>query len=910
MNYWYKLETTEVLQRLGTDAAQGLASPEAARRLIESGPNEFIERGKRSPWRILWEQLTATMVIILIVAAILSGVLGAFKDTIAIATIVVLYAFLGFIQEYRAEQAMAALKKLAVPMVKVYRTGQLREMSARELVPGDILQLETGNLVPADCRLLESVNLRIQEATLTGESEPVEKHTKALAGSELPLGDRRNMAYMGTVVTFGRGQAIVVATGMRTELGRIAELIQKVGQEQTPLQRRLDQLGRTLAVVGLVIASLIFVLGLLRGEALTHMLLTSVSVAVAIVPEGLPAVVTITLALGAQRMLKRQALIRKLPAVETLGSVTVICSDKTGTLTENRMTVIVLDVAGHEVNLTEELRHGSAMLTSEKQHLPSSPFPLLLMGGALCNDAQLVADSNQNNFHALGDPTEGALVVVAAHLGFWKSELEQIFPRVAELPFDSERKRMTTVHQAERAASAPQILMDSELGDWPYLAFTKGSVDGLLDISSRVWANEQAEPLTPEWRERVQKANDTLAQKGMRVLGLAFQPLKSLPTDGQSEHLECDLIFVGLFGMIDPPRGEVKRAVQTCQTAGIRPVMITGDHPLTALQIARELGITETGYALTGQELERLSVEELKGIVEKVSVFARVSPEHKLKIVQALQDKGHIVAMTGDGVNDAPALQKADIGVAMGITGTDVAKEASDMILLNDNFATIVAAVEEGRVIYDNVRKFVKFSVAGNVGKVMVMLLAPFLGKPLPLLPLQLLWLNLLTDGLMGLGLGVEPAERDTMRRSPYSPKENIFSRGAGKHIAWVGTLIGALALGIGAWYFYAGRETWQTMVFTTLAFSQVWQALAARSTRDSFFIKPFSNPLLLGMASVTFLLQVAVIYIPILQGFFKTVPLTVTDFAISMALSGLVFVGIEFEKWLTQRSNSGLLEK
>jgi len=909
MNDWYKLETIEVLQHLGTDAAQGLAVPESARRLSEYGPNEFVERGKRSPWRILWEQLTATMVIILIIAAILSGALGAFKDAIAIATIVVLYALLGFIQEYRAEQAMAALKKLAVPTVKVYRGGQLREISARELVPGDVLQLETGNLVPADCRLLESINLRIQEAALTGESEPVEKHTKALAGADLPLGDRRNMAYMGTVVTFGRGQAIVVATGMRTELGRIADLIQKVGQEQTPLQRRLDQLGRTLAVVGLVIASLIFVLGLLRGDELIHMLLTGVSVAVAIVPEGLPAVVTITLALGAQRMLKRQALIRKLPAVETLGSVTVICSDKTGTLTENRMTVIVLDVAGHEANLTEKLRHDSTTLTGENQPPASSPFPLLLMGGALCNDAQLVADSTRSNYHALGDPTESALVVAAARMGFWKSELEQVFPRVAELPFDSGRRRMTTVHQVFRSTSTPQIPIDSGLGDWPYLAFTKGSVDGLLDISSRVWADGQAEPLTPEWRRRVQTANNTLAQKGMRVLGVAFRPLKTLPTDGQSEPLERDLVFVGLFGMIDPPRGEVKRAVQTCRTAGIRPVMITGDHPLTALQIARELGITETGDALTGQELERLSVEELRGIVEKVSVYARVSPEHKLKIVQALQDKGHIVAMTGDGVNDAPALKKADIGVAMGITGTDVAKEASDMVLLDDNFATIVAAAEEGRVIYDNIRKFVKFSVAGNVGKVLVMLLAPFLGKSLPLLPLQLLWLNLLTDGLLGLGLGVEPAERDIMRRPPYSPKENIFSRGAGTHVAWVGALIGTLALGIGAWYFYAGRNTWQTMVFTTLAFSQLWQALAARSTRDSFFIRPFSNPLLLGMASLTFVLQVAVIYIPLLQGFFKTVPLTVTDFAISMALSGLVFVGIEFEKWLVRRSNSRLIE-
>ena len=906
MNDWYKSETTEVLQQLGTDATQGLATPEAARRLIEHGPNELVELEKRSALRILWEQLTATMVVILIVAAVLSGVLGALKDTIAIATIVVLFTLLGFIQEYRAEQAMTALKKLAIPMVRVNRNRQLQEISARELVPGDILQLETGNLVPADCRLLESVNLRIQEAALTGESEPIEKHTKALTRADLPLGDRRNMAYMGTVVTFGRGQGIVVATGMQTELGKIANLIQKVGQEQTPLQRRLDELGRTLAIVGLVIASLIFVLGLLRGDDLTHLLLTSVSVAVAIVPEGLPAVVTITLALGAQHMLKRQALMRKLPAVETLGSVTVICSDKTGTLTENRMTVIVLDVAGHQVNLTEKLGHDSATLSSENQPFTTTPFPLLIMGGALCNDAQLVADSTRSNFHALGDPTEGALLVAAAHMGFWKDDLEQTLPRIAELPFDSERKRMTTVHQVLISASVPQILMSSGLGNWPYLAFTKGSVDGLLDISNRIWTNGQAEPMTPEWRERVQTANDSLAQKGMRVLGLAFQPLKSLSPEGQSESLERDLIFVGFFGMIDPPRSEVKHAVQTCRMAGIRPVMITGDHQLTALQIARELGITEAGRAITGQEMERLSIEELKDIVEEVSVYARVSPEHKLKIVQALQEKGHIVAMTGDGVNDAPALKKANIGVAMGITGTDVAKEASDMVILDDNFATVVAAVEEGRVIYDNVRKFVKFSVAGNVGKVMVMLLAPFLGKPIPLLPLQLLWLNLLTDGLLGLGLGVEPAEHNTMRRPPYSPKENIFSRGAGTHVAWVGGLIGALTLGVGAWYFYAGRDTWQTMVFTTLAFSQVWQALASRSTQDSFFtVDPLSNPLLLGMAGLTFTLQVAVIYIPALQGFFKTVPLSMADFAISLALSSSVFICVELEKLFARRKKA-----
>ena len=898
MSDWHRIDAADVVKRLGTDASAGLAESEAARRFEESGPNEIAERERRSAWKILWEQLTATMVVVLIIAAAVSGLLGSFKDTAAIGAIVVLFALLGFIQEFRAERAMAALKKLAVPIVRVVRGGQPRQVSSRELVPGDVLLLEAGNLVPADCRLLESVNLRMQEAALTGESEPVEKRVEPLAG-ELPLGDRRNMAYMGTVVTLGRGRAVVVATGMGTELGNIAHIMQTAGQEQTPLQRRLDQLGRALALVGLGIAGLILVLGLLRGDELTHMLLTGVSVAVAIVPEGLPAVVTITLALGAQRMLRRRALTRKLPAVETLGSVTVICSDKTGTLTENRMTVVVLDVAGHEVNLSEEVRRGVARFAREDLAAEPSPFPLLLLGGTLCNDAQLVPGPTDGTFHSLGDPTEGALVVAAARLGFWKAELDRLLPRVRELPFDSERKRMTTVHQV--SGKPIPALTQGGLDSFPHLAFTKGSVDGLLDISDRVWVNSQAEPLTTDWQERIRVANEKMAKNGMRVLGVSLQPRRS--ADDPGEHLEQNLIFVGLFGLIDPPRSEVKDAVRTCKTAGIRPVMITGDHPLTALHIARELGITDGAGALTGQELERISGEELGGRVGDVSVYARVSPEHKLKIVEALRQQGHIVAMTGDGVNDAPALKKADIGVAMGITGTDVAKEASDMVLLDDNFATIVAAVEEGRTIYDNVRKFVKFSVAGNIGKVLVMLLAPFLGKPVPLLPLQLLWLNLLTDGLMGLGLGVEPAERNTMQRPPYSPKEGVFSRGMGRHVAWVGALIGAIGLGVGAWYFHIDQPTWRTMVFTTLALSQVWQALATRSLRDSLAtVGLFSNPLLLTMAVLVFGLQMAVVYLDFLQKFFQTEPLSTADLAICLALSSIVFFAIELEKWLIRR--------
>ena len=784
-----------------------------------------------------------------------------------------------------------------LPNVRVLRDGQLTEISARELVAGDVIQLETGNVIPADLRLLEAVNLRIQEAALTGESEPIEKQTAALSGDDLPLGDRRNMGYMGTIITQGRGLALVVATGMQTELGKIADLIQQVKQEDTPLQRRLDQLGKTLAGIGVAIAALIFVLGLMRGDEIRHMLLTAVSVAVAIVPEGLPAVVTITLALGAQRMLQRQALIRKLPAVETLGSVTVICSDKTGTLTENRMTVVVLDVAEHALDLTEEVgRNGTLHATRGLGTPAQSSLSLAAIGGALCNDAKLI-DTGDDRYHTLGDPTEGALVVAAAKMGYWKSSLDSSFPRTVELPFDSERKRMTTVHHLERYD--PTILAGLEVGHHRYIAFTKGGVDGLLDVTTHIWVDGKSQPLDAEWRTRIEASNERLAKKGMRVLGVAFRLLDAIPEVIQTD-LEQQLTLVGLFGMIDPPRAEVKDAVATCRAAGIRPVMITGDHPLTAIEIARQLGITDNGRALTGVEIENLTFDELKNVVDEVNVFARVAPEHKLRIVQALQEKGHIVSMTGDGVNDAPALRKADIGVAMGITGTDVSKEASDLVLLDDNFATIVASVREGRTIYDNIRKFVRFSVAGNIGKVLVMLLAPFLGKPLPLLPLQLLWLNLLTDGLLGLGMGVENSEADTMKRKPYSPQEGVFSRGAGAQTIWVGAMIGALALGLGSWYYFSDRPEWQTMIFTSLAFMQVFQALASRSSKDSLIkLGLLSNPLLAGMALLVVVLQMMVMYIPALASFFEVLPLSGCDLSIAAAAGVVVFVVMELEKKL-----------
>lgn len=888
---WHTLETSSALEHLQSDLTQGLSSEQALERLAKNGPNELVEKGGRTPWQIIWEQITATMVLILITAAVISGALGDTKNLIAILSIVVLYTILGFVQEYRAEKAIEALKKLSVPNVRVLRNGQLSEISAQALVPGDILQIETGNVIPADVRLLEAVNLRVQEAALTGESEAVEKHTGALKIDQLPLGDRRNMGYMGTIVAQGRGLALVVATGMQTELGKIADLIQQVPQETTPLQKRLDQLGKNLAVIGVIIAGLIFIIGLWRGDGIRHTLLTAVSVAVAIVPEGLPAVVTITMALGSQRMLARRALIRKLPAVETLGTVTTICSDKTGTLTENKMTVVILDVAGHSVDLTQEIENsGSVTINRDKStstSAPESALGLLSIGGTLCNDAKLI-DQGKGQYHTLGDPTEGALVVAGAKLGFWKEALETKLPRMAEVPFDSERKRMTTIHKVVESLDEWGITSE-------YLAFTKGSADGLLEVSSRVWVNGNIEIMDEKWRSRIESAGEKLAARGMRVLGLAFRVLDQIPN---SAEIEQDLTFVGLFAMIDPPRAEVKESVALTKTAGIRTKMITGDHPLTAMEIARQLGISENGQVLTGTEIERMSFDELKAVVENINVFARVSPEHKIKIVQALQERGQIVAMTGDGVNDAPALRRANIGVAMGITGTDVSKEASDLVLLDDNFATIVAAVKEGRTIYDNIRKFVRFSVAGNIGKVLVMLISPFLGKPIPLLPLQLLWLNLLTDGLLGLGLGMENSEKDTMQRPPYAPEEGIFSRGAGMQTVWVGILIGAFGLGIGAWYYFGGRPEWQTMIFSSLAFAQVGQALSSRSSRESLFAMGLgSNPLLLGMAVLVILLQLAVIYILPVTEFFSLTPLRLPDLLIALGTGVFVLIILEIAK-------------
>jgi Ca2+-transporting ATPase len=908
---WHTSETGDVLDRWHVDPEQGLSAHEAEQRLGEHGPNELVERGLKSPWRILWEQLTAVMVVVLIIAAVVSLLLGDQLDAIAILAIVVLNAILGFVLEYRAERAMAALKRMAAPVVKIRRAGQVQQVPAREIVPGDILLLEAGDAVSADARVLESVNLRIEEASLTGESIPVEKHSQVLSGAHIPIGDRRNMLHMGTTATYGRGSAVVVETGMATQLGRIAELIQTVGSEPTPLQKRMAQLGKGLAVAAVVIVGAVFILGLLRGEDPKELFLTAIAMAVAAVPEGLPAVVIITLALGAQRMLRRRALIRKLPAVETLGSVTVICSDKTGTLTVNRMTVKILEVAGHMLEFAEALKVGNPVAGTEEEWADpeQTAEALLLAGGALCNDAVLEANTDgAGGFRAQGDPTERALVVAAARYGLMKPHLESLFPRVAEAPFSSERKRMTTFHErlqpAQDGAVEARLISLFAKDSQPLVAFTKGATESLLQVSNRVWADTGVQPLTSDWRRRIEEADDRLAGDGLRVLGVAFRTLPNLPAEGEMEALESDLTFIGLVAMIDPPRPEAKEAVAISRTAGVRPVMITGDHPQTALHIARELDIARDRNVLVGQELERMTAEELEARVEEVAVYARVSPEHKLNIVRSLQKRGHIVAMTGDGVNDAPALKRADIGVAMGITGTDVSKEAADMVILDDNFATIVRAIEQGRVIYDNVRKFIKYTLTSNAGEIYVMLFGALLGMPLPLTALQILWINLVTDGLPGLALAVEPAERGTMRRSPYPPSQSIFARGMSRYILWVGLLIGLVSLVLGYWAWITGRPAWQTMVFTTLTLSQMGNVLAVRSGHESLFkIGLLTNKPLLGAVALTFVLQLAVIFWSTLQEIFYTQALTAFELGICLGLSTIVFWAIEVEKWFQRRS-------
>jgi P-type Ca2+ transporter type 2C len=905
MSDWSQLDAAAVLQQFDTNLAEGLEPAEVSHRRQKYGANEFKDCSQEGVWRILGKQLASTMVVILIVAALISWVLGDLEDTIAILVIVTCNALLGTRQEYQAERALAALRRLAVPTVKVRRQGRIQEVAAHDLVPGDIVLLDAGNFVPADGRLLEAYQLRIQESALTGESEPTDKHSGRLEPTqtgETPL-ERSNMAFMGTVVTKGRGIAVITATGGQTELGQIATAIQTNATRLTPLQQRLEEFGRWLGMVALFLVMVIFLLGIVRGEPIKLMFLASVSLAVAAVPEGLPAIVTIVLALGAQRMLTQHALIRKLPAVETLGSVNVICTDKTGTLTENQMTVTLMVVAGYRVDLTTEL---SPVTELTQTSLMPSPLletqpglALLLTGASLCNDAHLdLGTPERPCCQTIGDPTETALIIAAARFGLARTALEANLPRIGEIPFDSERKRMTTLHQRQGEHSLPLANLPA-----PIIAFCKGAVDSLLDISTQVWLEGKIQPLSHAWRTRITETSNHLAQERMRVLGIGFRPLDQPPATPSATTLEQDLVFIGVIGMLDPARAEVKAAIQTCRTAGIYPIMITGDHPLTAKHIAQEVAMLGNEKMLTGSDLNQLSHQELTNLVEQVPVYARVSPQHKLEIVKALQSKGYTVAMTGDGVNDAPALKAADIGIAMGLSGTDVAKAAADMILLDDNFATIVNAVQEGRVIYDNIRKFIRYLLSSNVGELWVMLLAPFLGMPLPLLPLQILWINLTTDGLPALALGLEPPERGTMNRPPYDPNESILSRGMGRDILWGGGLIGMITLLLGYTYWRANQPSWQTVVFTVLTFAQMGNVLAIRSERDSLFqIGIHTNRPLIAAIAVTVALQLMVIYVPWLRGIFHTTPLSILELGHCLLASSVVFGVIEFKKWLTRQ--------
>jgi Ca2+-transporting ATPase len=873
---WHALSVQEVEARLASDADLGLTSAAAAGRLAVHGRNELREHEGRAPWRMFLAQFTDFMILLLIAAAVISGIVGEPEDAIAILAIVILNAVVGFVQEYRAEKALRALKQLAALKARALRDGAIATVPAAELVPGDVVLLEAGTIVPADLRLTEAAQLKVEEAALTGESHPVEKHVGALDAADLPLGDRTNMSYSGTTVTYGRGRALVVSTGMATELGRIATLLATTEEVRTPLQRRLARFGRQLSAAAIAICVLVFALGIARGEPAVLMFLTAVSLAVAAVPEALPAVITIALALGAQRMVKKNALIRRLPAVETLGSVTCICSDKTGTLTQNRMRADAF-FAGDEARTA--LPVGAA--------LAREPWASFVHALALSNDASRDAQGRTQ-----GDPTEAALHDAALDAGQAKEALERGAPRVAELPFDPERKAMTTFHRFTESGRV--------------VAYTKGAPERVVERCTAALGSDG--PVALDARALIAQA-ERMAAAGLRVLAFARREWPDVPADPTPSTAERDLVFVGFVGLIDPPRPEVEGAVARCREAGMTTVMITGDHPLTARAIAERLGIAQGGSSclITGRELAQLDDSALAARAAELRVYARVDPEQKIRIVQALQKRGELVAMTGDGVNDAPALKSADIGVAMGRIGTDVAREASHMVLLDDNFASIVAAVEEGRRIYENIRKFVRFVLAGNLGEILTLLFAPFLGLPVPLLPIQILWVNLVTDGLPGLALAVEPEEEGIMARPPRPPGESLFAGGLGWQVLWVGSLIGGLSIYAQWWGLHGGSSHWQTMVFTVLTFAQLFQVMAIRSERQSLFaIGLTSNLPLLGAVALGAALQLAAVYVPAGNEIMKTDPLTAGELAYCVALPSVVFAAIEIEKWLRRRGVIG----
>ncbi|MHB8806494.1 MAG: cation-translocating P-type ATPase [Anaerolineaceae bacterium] len=918
---WHSLSREEVLDRLQSPLEKGLSTQEAIARKEKYGPNELQEGKKRTFWNMVFDQLNNFVIIMLVVAAVISAFLGEIVDASAIVAIVILNTIMGVVQESRAEQALDALKKMAAPEAQVVRDGHRISVPARELVPGDIVFLEAGNFVPADLRLLEAVNLKIDEAPLTGESVPVDKNATVLLGSDATLGDRINTAFSGTVVSYGRGKGIVICTGMNTQLGLIATMLQSVEEEQTPLQLKLDQLGKLLGYACLVISAIVFVAGWLQGGNPLEMFMVAVSLAIAAVPEGLPAVVTISLALGMREMVKRHALIRRLASVETLGSATVICSDKTGTLTQNVMTVTEVWTDGKTVNITGTgyVPEGTFILDGKKIDLNEVPaVATALWVGSVNNDSELEGIEDENgkmNYRIVGDPTEGSILVAAAKAGVHAADLKKAYPREAEIPFDSTRKRMVTVHGIKEALKTANLPFNGKEKQDSYVIAVKGAPDVVLKLCNRYQkADNTTAALDDAARNRILQANDGMTQKALRVLGMAYRVVSAKPEEVDSDHLEKDLVFAGLVGMIDPAREEVKPALLKAIGAGIRTIMITGDYPNTAKAIAESIGLLQPGHrVVTGADIEDMSDEKLSEEVKTIDVFARVSPEHKMRIVNALRANDETVAMTGDGVNDAPAIKTADIGVAMGITGTDVAKQTADMVLTDDNYASIVSAVEQGRIIYSNIRKFVYYLISCNIAEIMIIFLPTVLGKVLfpfaademaissPLKPIQLLWLNLVTDGAPALALGTEKGDPDIMDQSPRPKKEPIVNKfmltGIGVQTVFIaGSTLLAYALGLRS----GNQQIAETMAFVTLSLSELLRAFTARSERYPLLkMGVFKNKWMNYAVSASIALVMAVIYLPFLNGIFDTVPLTLVEWEQIIPLLLLPSVAAEAVKYV-----------
>lgn len=885
---WHAVPATDAFDLLRS-TPDGLTAGEARRRLERYGPNELQEARRISPWQILLEQFKNVLIIILLVATVISFFLGHGLESIVIAIIVLFAVLLGFVQEYRAERAIEALRQMTAPTATVVRDGEEVRLPARDLVPGDVILLHTGDRIPADARLIEAINLQVEESALIGESVPVEKHVQPLAHDNLPLGDRRNMVYAGTSVTYGRGRALVVATGMHTEFGKIARMLQSVETVRTPLQENLDRVGNALARAAFVVVGLIVALGLLRGQPVIDMLIFGIALAVAVVPEALPAVVTISLAIGVQKMAKRHALIRRLPAVETLGSTSVICTDKTGTLTKNEMTVRTVFTAGQSFAISGAgYAPEGEFFHDDRPVAPPKPLLLTLKAAALASDARLLK-KDAGGWTIKGDPTEGALIVAAAKAGLWKDTLDAEHPRIHEIPFSSETKRMITLHQTAEGATA----------------YAKGAPEVILEGCDFVLSANGIQPLDDAGREQILHQAHEMASRALRVLGVAFKP------DATPDNVATGMTFLGLIGMIDPPRPEARDAIATCVQAGIRPVMITGDHPLTAQAIARDLGLLDGGRIVTGAELEAILDEQLQRHVQNISVYARVSPAHKLRVVTAWQANGHIVAMTGDGVNDAPALKRADIGVAMGITGTDVTKEAAAMTLTDDNFASIVAAVEEGRGVFSNIKKYLMYLLSSNIGEIGLMAGATLLGLPLPLSAVQILYVNLATDGLPALALAVDPPEEDLMKRKPRNPRIGIFTRPVVTLMTLGGVWSALVNLGLFTWALNSGRGLDQamTMTFVSLVLIQFFKAYNFRSDRHSVLRRPFANKWLNLAIIWEMVLLSLIVYLPFLHDAFGTYALSATDWLIVVGLAVTVVPVLELAKWMERRGWLGSMD-